>query len=88
MGVERENRQGRSGELTVRKIREIVEPEGAPYTAGPVNAPVKKKGGPTIIRAPKCKRLHFEAVWVFLGTLAAGGLALGGVALFIAATSQ
>ncbi|MCH8243547.1 MAG: hypothetical protein IH897_13195 [Planctomycetes bacterium] len=72
----------------------IVEPEPDPevYTAGPPNEEVSKsgdvrvKGKATIIQGSrKCNRLHCEWVWICLGTLAAFGLAVGGVALLIMA---
>jgi len=70
----------------VSGFQHIIEPEPDPepetYTAGP-------RGKATIIRGPgKCKRLHADWVWIFLGALAASGLALGGASLFLLATSR
>lgn len=69
--------------------REIVEPEPEPVDE--IDRQINlagRKGRATIIRAPKCKRLHCGYVWIFLGTLAAGGMALTGASLFVIAVMR
>ncbi len=77
------------------KYREIVEPKSEPERRADVVvesmgalARAKSRGGGTIIRAPKCNRLHCGYVWIFLGTLAAGGMALTGASLFVMAVTR
>lgn len=82
----------------MKPYQEIVEPEPPTHAEKCLDVQAKRleahrrgegppwpRGKATIIQTAKCKRLHFNGVWIFLGALAAGALALGASALFLIA---